>query len=87
MGTAVGIVLNPFYGSGYTILVTFEIDNPVVPLVTATAVTNGNTSGIITAADRSLRLKQRCIGLALVQSRRNDLDLAALARSSRFLFN
>ncbi len=57
MGAAVGIVFNTFYGSGNAILVALEIDNPVVPLVTATAVTNGNTSGVITAADRSLCLQ------------------------------
>ena len=74
---AIGIVLNPLDNGRNTILASLEVDDAVFLLVTTATMTCSDPAIVVTPAGLGLLFHQGCIRLALVQTRRLDLDYAA----------
>ena len=68
MRAAIRIVLKALYDTRNTVLVALEVDNAVALFVTATLVTNRNSTIVVTTAFRRLFVEQRTVRLAFVQT-------------------
>lgn len=64
--TTIGIVFNPLHLGCDTVFVTTEIDNPVMLLMAATAMTIGDMAVVITAGSLALCLDQGLMRTALI---------------------
>src|SRR6185437_9159961 len=82
---AVRIVFDALDAGGDAFLVALEIDDAVLLLVTAAAMTHGDAAMMIATAGAGLRLGQRRVRRALVQTFRLDADSVAAARRGRLV--
>jgi hypothetical protein len=74
MGASIRIVLYALHVTGDTVLVSFEVDDSIVALVSATPVSRRNPAVVITATRIRFRRKQRGMRLALMQIVANSTD-------------
>ena len=77
---AVRVVLDALDLRRNTGLVAPEIDDAITPFVATTAMTGGNTTGIVATAGSRLRTDQPRMRLPLVQIRSADADYEAATR-------
>jgi P pilus assembly chaperone PapD len=74
MSASIRIVLYVLHATGDTVLVSFEVDDSIVALVSATPVSRRNATVVITATRIRFRRKQRSMRLALMQIVTNGTD-------------
>jgi hypothetical protein len=84
MRAAIRIILEPFYNTGYTVLVALEIDNPVTLLVTTTLVTNRDAAIVVAPACPGFLVQQRAVRFAFVLSVGLDRYLKPASGGGRF---
>ncbi len=87
MSSTIRIVLDALYNSGDAVLVTTEVHDAVVLLMSAPTMTRGDAAIVVTTTRLALLLQQRCVRSTFVQVSVNDLDDEAAASGSRFTFN
>jgi hypothetical protein len=66
MSTPIRVILDTLYATSDTVLVSLEIDDPVVAFVSATLVSRGDAAVVITTTGLGHRGQQRRVGLAFV---------------------
>src|SRR5690606_15186783 len=84
---AIRIVLDPLDPGRNAFLVTLEVDNPVVLLVTAAAMPGRDATGVVAATALRLRLHQGRVRRALVQFVADDAYLGTAAGRRRLVLD
>jgi hypothetical protein len=87
MGASIRIVLYALHATDDTILVSLEIDDSIVALVSATPVSRRNSAVVITATRIRFRRKQWGMWLALMQIVANGTDDESSAWRDRSRFS